>query len=255
MPTSSAKTSAIVIRVVEFSETSLVVTLFTRDFGKIGGLAKGARRLKNPFESALDLLALCRIVFLHKSTEALDILTEAKLVRRFRPPGKDLGVLFAGYYVAELLDGLTKEDDPNPELFDLADKTLAMLSAGTEPAAKLTVHFELAALKLLGHVPAVEQCVECGEVMPATTGPTAFGLLDGGVLCPRCRGGKKEVLAVGADVLRIINQLADPFGQAWQRIKITNRAYAELRRLLDRYIAHLLGRETKLRHYLPRTEG
>ena len=55
---SSEKASAIVIRAVEFSETSLVVTLFTREFGKLGALAKGARRLKGPFESALDLLAL-----------------------------------------------------------------------------------------------------------------------------------------------------------------------------------------------------
>jgi len=255
MPTTSAKSLALVIRVVEFSETSLVATLFTRDFGKIGALAKGAKRLKSPFESALDLLALCRIVFLHKSSEALDILTEAKLIRRFRPPGKDLNALYTGYYVAELLDGLTKEDDPNPELFDLADQTLALLTAGAEPAAKLTVHFELSALKLLGHVPAVEHCVECGETIPATAGPTAFGLLDGGVLCPRCRGGKKEVMAIGADVLRMINLLADPFGQAWQRIKMNHRAYTELRRLLDRYLAHLLGREAKLRRYLPRTEG
>ena len=118
------------IRTVEFSETSLVVTLFTREFGKIGALAKGARRLKGPFESALDLLALCRIVFLHKSSEALDLLTEAKLLRRFRPAGHDLSGLYAGYYVAELLGELTDDDDPHPELFDLADETLAALAAG-----------------------------------------------------------------------------------------------------------------------------
>ncbi len=77
------KTLALVLRAVEFSETSSVVTLFTRDFGKIRGLAKGARRPKGPFESALDLLSLCRLVFLRKSSEALDLLTEAKLERRF----------------------------------------------------------------------------------------------------------------------------------------------------------------------------
>jgi len=49
------KTDAIVIRVVEFSESSCVVTLFTRDFGKIAAMAKGARRPKSAFESAIDL--------------------------------------------------------------------------------------------------------------------------------------------------------------------------------------------------------
>ena len=95
---SSEKTLAIVIRVVEFSETSCVVTLFTRDFGKIGALAKGARRLKSPFESALDLLAVCRIVFLHKSSDALDLLTEAKLERRFRLANRNKSVSARGKY-------------------------------------------------------------------------------------------------------------------------------------------------------------
>src|SRR3974390_3275939 len=121
----SEKATAIVIRTVEFSETSLVVSLFTREFGKIGALAKGARRLKNPFESALDVLTHCRIVFLHKSSEALDLVPEAKLVRRFPPSRNNLAGLYAGYYVAELLGDLTDDNDPHPELFDLADETLA----------------------------------------------------------------------------------------------------------------------------------
>ena len=119
---SSEKATAIVLRVIEFSETSSVVTLFTRDFGKIRALAKGARRPKGPFESALDLLGLCRIVFLRKSSDALDLLTEAKLERRFRPPGGDLSNLYAAYYVAELLNELTDDYDPHPELFDAADR-------------------------------------------------------------------------------------------------------------------------------------
>ena len=82
---SSEKASALVLRVTDFSETSLVVSLFTREFGKIGAMAKGARRLKNPFESALDVLAHCRIVFLHKSSEALDLVTEAGSCGGFGP--------------------------------------------------------------------------------------------------------------------------------------------------------------------------
>ena len=58
---SSEKSTAIILRLVEFSETSLVVTLLTRDFGKLTAMAKGARRKKSPFEGALDLLAICRI--------------------------------------------------------------------------------------------------------------------------------------------------------------------------------------------------
>ena len=245
---SSEKSTAIVIRTVEFSETSLVVTLFTREFGKIGALAKGARRLKGPFESALDLLALCRIVFLHKSSDSLDLLTEAKLLRRFRPAGRELAGLYAGYYVAELLDGLTDEDDPHPELFDLADQTLAALAAG-EPVAKWVARFELIALRLLGHAPALDNCVECGAAV-ARTGRVAFGQLDGGVLCNKCRAGKKQVVLVSAGVLRAMAQLADPNTTIWRRMEIDPRSFGELRGLLNQYFTHLLGRKPKMHKYL-----
>jgi DNA repair protein RecO (recombination protein O) len=245
---SSEKATAIVIRTVEFSETSLVVTLFTREFGKVGALAKGARRLKGPFESALDLLALCRIVFLHKSSDALDLVTEAKLLRRFRPAAGGLAGLYAAYYVAELLGELTDEDDPHPELFDLADETLAALAAG-ESVARWTTRFELGALRLLGHIPALDACAECGSEV-SLAGRVAFGLLDGGVLCPKCRAGKHQVVAVHAGVLRAMAQLADPTGRVWQRMAIPQGSLGELRGLLNRYLTHLLGHKPKMHQYL-----
>ena len=136
----SEKAIAIVLRAVEFSETSSVMTLFTREFGKIRALAKGARRPKGPFESALDLLGLCRVVFLRKSSDALDLLTEAKLERRFRPAGGQLSNLYAAYYVAELLSELTDDYDPHAELFDAAEQALAAL-ASSRAVASVVLRF------------------------------------------------------------------------------------------------------------------
>src|ERR1051325_8295400 len=149
---SSEKATALVLKLVDFSETSSVVTLFTEEFGKIHALAKGARKLKGPFEAALDLLAICRIVFLRKSSDALDLLTEAKLERRFRPVGGDLSSLYAAYYVAELLGELTDDYDPHPELFDAAEATLGALQM-PGGVANSVLRFELTALRVLGHLP------------------------------------------------------------------------------------------------------
>jgi len=242
------KATAIVLRTVEFMETSLVLTLFTREFGKVRALAKGGRRLKGPFESALDLLAVCRIVFLRKSSEALDLVTESKLVRRFRPAGRNLASLYAGYYVAELLNELTDDYDPHVELFDLADESLTALSAG-EPVANRVLRFELVALRVLGHLPSLDACVDCGVGVPAI-GRVAFGSLEGGVLCPKCAGGKREVVSASAGVLRAMKQLADPVGQTWRRLRIDTRSRGELRRLLNHYLVDLLGRKPRMHQYL-----
>lgn len=241
------KATALVLRVVAFSETSSVVTLFTREFGKVRGLAKGARRPKGPFESALDLLALCRIVFLPKSSDALDLLTEARLERRFRAAGRDLSRLYAGYYVAELLQELTLDGDPHPELFDAACEVLASLGREGLPVAALILHFELTALRVLGHLPALDRCVECGKPV-GRGGRTAFGLAAGGVLCEACRPGKKPVVSVSAPAMELLRQFAG--GQARLDEEPPRRSYGELRGVLNQYLAHLLGRKPRLHSYL-----
>ena len=244
----SEKASALVLRTIDFSETSLVVWLFTREFGKIGALAKGARRLENPFESALDVLALCRIVFLHKSSEALDLVTEARLLRRFRPTGRNLAGLYAGYYVAELLGDLTDDNDPHPELFDLADETLAALAAGEVVHWRLA-RFELGALRFLGHATALDKCAECGTKIDLT-GRIAFGGIHGGALCQGCRQGKSNIVSVSAGVLRTMAQLADLQSRTWRRMEIDARTLGELRGVLNHYITNLLGRKPKMFDYL-----
>ncbi len=245
---SSEKATALVLKVIEFSETSSVVTLFTREFGKIQALAKGARRPKGPFESSLDLLALCRIVFLRKSSGALDLLTEAKLERRFRPPSRDLSCLYAGYYVAELLSELTDDYDPHPALFDLAEQILLGLAHG-EAVSTSVLRWELAALGVLGHLPSLDRCVECGRAVAATE-RMAFGLLAGGVLCADCRGGKRQVVSVSGGAIRTMAALAAMQNNSWKTMELDAKTRGELRGLMNSYVAHLLGHRPRMQEYL-----
>ena len=103
------KAIGLVIRGSDWSESSRIVTLWTREFGKIRALAKGGRRLKSNFETSLDLLNVCDIVFLRKSSGALDLLTEARVRERFPRLRHELPAWYAGQYVAELLGDWTQD--------------------------------------------------------------------------------------------------------------------------------------------------
>jgi DNA repair protein RecO (recombination protein O) len=176
------------------------------------------------------------------------LVTEAKLLRRFRPAGRGLFGLYAGYYVAELLGDLTDEDDPHPELFDLADATLEALAAG-DAVPRQVVRFELGALRLLGHMPALEDCAECGTPVEKT-GRVAFAQIEGGVLCPKCRVGKRQVISVSAGALRTMAQLADLGGTAWRHMEIDPRTLGELRGVMNHYLVNLLGQKPRMHKYL-----
>src|SRR5206468_11556804 len=119
-PMAAEKALALVVRGTDWSETSRITTLFTREYGKVRALAKGGRRLRSSFEIAFDLLTVCHVVFLRKAHGGLDLLTEAQVVERFPVLRKDLAALNAGYYVAELLADGTQDYDPHPPLFDAA---------------------------------------------------------------------------------------------------------------------------------------
>src|SRR5262245_31411575 len=118
------KALALVVRGTDWSETSRITTLFTREYGKIRALAKGGRRLKSSFDCAFDLLSVCRIVYLRRVSGGLDLLTEARLEEQFPILRRDLSALYAGYYFAELLAEGTQDYDPHPALFDVALETL-----------------------------------------------------------------------------------------------------------------------------------
>ncbi len=245
---STEKTDALVIRQADFSETSKVVTFFTRDLGRISAVAKGGRRLKGPFEAALDLLTHCRIVFIRKSSAALDILTEAQVISRFRPNEKSLTSLYAGYYLAELLSELTAEYDPHPQLFDETVAALAQLAVGADP--QLTaLQFELVLLRELGQLPVFDRCVGCDA--PVTPkGKYGFWVSQGGLICERCRKEEYGQLSLTPDAVRILQHLSGGSTSTINRLSVSPDQFAQIRRVVTSAISHILGRRPKLTRYL-----
>jgi DNA repair protein RecO (recombination protein O) len=241
------KSDAVILRVVEFSNTSCVVTAFTRDFGKISGLAKGARRPKSPFEAALDVLSICHLVFVHKTSDSLDVLTEAKLERRFRAAARDLTRFYAAYYLVELVLALTDPSDPQPELYDLLVSALVGLDDGDEVDAWV-LRFELRLLSLIGHAPSLQQCTICGAPIGAAA-PFWFGIASGGLICSACRPGKTQVVQLSkqaVDVLRVFAR-AD---ERWRSSDPWPQARGSIRGLMGQLIAYRLGYRPKLSAFL-----
>lgn len=248
-PAGPAKSRAIVLRAVPFGETSSVVTLFARELGKVRALAKGAWRPKSQFDGGLDLLSTSEVLVLRKSSGGLDLLTEACLEHRFRV-GRSLAAVSGGMHVAALLDELTAEADPQPELFDAAHATLQHLSgsAATDDAvAAVVVRAELAILRTTGHGPALQRCAACRAQLPGLE-RTAFGMLDGGTLCPRCRRGRRSVISVSRDAIGALRGLASP---SWRSVALPAPIGAEVRAIMNAYLSHLLGRPPVAARWLP----
>lgn len=242
------KTEALVIRLADWSESSKVVTLFSHDMGKLAAVAKGAKRLKSAFESALDLLTICNIVLIRKTGGSLDILTEAKLQKRFTARDGSLESLYAGYYLAELLDSLTELDDPHPELYLEALKSLDRF-AGSGPLELAVLRWELVLLEEIGQLPMLEGCSVCGQpVAPDVWFDFSVG--QGGLICPACHPEADHARPIQPGTLAIINQLLTGPESAWQRLIVSPPQQRELRRLMTPTICHVLGKRPRMLGYL-----
>ena len=181
---------------------------------------------------------MCRIVFLRKSSDALDLLTEAKLERRFRPPGGNLSNLYAAYYVAELLNELTDDYDPHPELFDAADANVGRAAHCDVRSRRALLRFELTALRVLGHLPSLETCAECGKPVEARR-PSAVQPAGRRSVVPIMSRGQKQIICVSAGVLAALRAIARPPDEARQRVELdarhVRRAAGGLESLLDAF--------------------
>lgn len=246
MPTEKA--TGIVLRTTDWSETSRIATMWTREFGKVRVLAKGGRRLKSNFETALDLLTVCRIVFIHKPGRDLDLLTEAQVQERFPKLRSDLHALYAAYFIAELLAEWTQEFDPHPHLFDEA---VAAIRDFGEPGLSTSLRlsaFALVLLKELGYTPALAACAACSRPLLPDEPHLSFSPSAGGVVCAGCRPDQREHFSISSECRRWLGELTQP-GEPWRR-ESSPATRGELRRLLGSYITYLLGRRPKLLPYL-----
>src|SRR3989337_2945993 len=126
------KTQAIVTRSLNYGESDKIITFFTRDFGILKGIAKGARRSKKRFQNVLGLFSHLRLIFFDREGMGLVRAESGDLLNPFPKIREDLKKIYYGNYYLELVNEMASEREANPEAFDLLLSFLTDLET-TEP--------------------------------------------------------------------------------------------------------------------------
>src|SRR5262249_41011613 len=152
--------TGLVLRRTNLGETDKILTLYTREHGKLPAVAKGARRATSRMTGATELFTASRLLL--ATGRNLDIVTQCEIRESFPSLREDLERLARATYFCELLDAFSLERDAttSEEAFDL---TLAALSLLQQAAVSLDVivhAYELRLLALMGYAPVLDHCVK-----------------------------------------------------------------------------------------------
>ena len=176
------KTEAIILNKQNFRQTSLIANFYTRDFGKLSGLMKGAKEDSGKFNSNLDVFSLNEIIFYKKIKSTLHLVSQCDLKRDFRLIKNNLERIKRAFSLVELINILTVQEDKSEEIFDLALACLEQLENNFD-LDKILIIFKIKLLDFCGFKPHLDSCVSCNNKIIAGA---RFSLKLGGLLCERC---------------------------------------------------------------------
>jgi DNA repair protein RecO (recombination protein O) len=181
------QTEAIVLRSHRLGETSLIVSLFTREFGLLRCVAKGARGPKSRFGASLEPGVRVSAVVYRKLSRDLQLLSKTDILEALPALWDDPDRFAAATQVLEFLERAAYGEAGDPELLDLSFETLRAMAQAPTPCLELLVRgFEIKACEKLGYAPELTACLECRA--PLGQGGL-FHPVRGGLLCESCGGG------------------------------------------------------------------
>jgi DNA repair protein RecO (recombination protein O) len=243
------KLSAVVLRTVDYGEADRVVTLLSRERGKLVAFARGARASRRRFGGGLEPFTLVAAELAERGGgDAMARLDSVSVERSFHPIRGDLARIGCAAYAVELAGALVRDHEPHASLFDLMVEYLGRLDAAPARPAELRV-FELGALEAAGFQPRLDGCARCGA--PAGEGErgAAFSPTDGGLLCDRCQVGAVGTTRLSRDSVEALRRFQrERFAGA--EAPISPAVGRELREALGRFVEQLLGHRLQARRFL-----
>lgn len=243
----------IVLRRFEFGESSQTGRIYTRDFGRVPVIAKGIKRGGPELRGPMDLFALAEVAFRRQRSAELRLLVRYRVVTGFPGLRRNLERLFGAYYVAEILYEGTRDEVPEPELFDLViDVLVALESAASHQVFLLAAYFVLHFLDRSGFSPMLDACVRCGRTAPES-GSVRVSVDRGGLVCRLCVAGRPHDLvtlkAGTRSFLRALRASEDATSVLSMHANEEDRLGA--RHLLGHLIESVLERELRSGMFLP----
>ncbi len=243
------KDTAICIRALDYSETSQIATFFARETGKISAIAKGSKRPKSSFDGPIEVFSYGKIVVSVPAGEKLAILTEFDQQSNFGALAGNLFVLHCASFAAELVNLLTNEYDPNPELFDAFlqflenASELRTTSDERRDTISLLILFQLSLLKEIGLQPVLNACVNCKSNFSPNWPQSYFSHSANGLICRDCE-------ANFPDRIGLSNSAADCLSNLKLLVDADEKTLGEIEKVLVHHFTEILHRPPKMAKHI-----
>lgn len=245
------KDEGIVIRERPLGEADKLLTILTRNKGKVSASARGARRTRNRLLGPTQLFCHSRFLFL--TGRGLATVGQAEIIESFVGLRENLDRLAYASYFAELVDGFLGEEDSQPAIFDFLRSLFSAL-AKAQDLQLLARYGELKLVSLAGFMPSLFRCAECGRDLPEQLSKAAFSPSAGGLLCSNCKASPDSVFLRGSSVAAL-RHLLTAVPTRLGVLNINETVYRELKLALRSYLDYYLAKELKSLSFLATLEG
>ena len=232
--------SAIVLRRIDLGEKDRILTLFTREHGKLSAVAKGSRRPGSKLAGASEPFTYSKMLL--SSGRDLDILTQAEIKESFPNVKADIAGVAHGIYLLELTNSFLDQRQPSPDIFDTLLSAMYVLESGTNP--ELTArYFEIQLLAILGYEPGFEACLRCGRKPGRER--ISFSPALGGIVCAECGSPPNDAISAPAAAASYVKALRKAEPHKLKEMRVPKGARRDLARMLKWHIRYRLEHDLK----------
>ena len=235
------KAEGIILRKYLLRETSYILVLFTKEFGKVQGVVKGARKPYPQFAGDFEIFTQCEMLFYEKKKNPLDLITQCEAIDSFLPIRKDIEKLTYASYFVELVNAVTGFYDRNDDLYNILAGSLRMMG-GKVSAMRIARIFELKLLGALGLTPHLKDCLKCGSPIESKA---FFNIEKGGMVCSSCGNPSLKSLPMSLGTLNFMRKIQESELSKTSRVKVSKEVGQESELVLKGFMQYHVSKPMK----------